>query len=1105
MKRLTSRAIAAITLGCAVAVATIHSGGGCAQNPLLVPVRSLERSGQTSFVCLDRPGTQPRVERPLIECTQQQVSSISEYCTEDDAGDIDAGSLIPHLYALVTQTTRGEVAVVDTTSNIASVLDENPREPGANFLPVGAQPTGIVSTPGSVATFVGSAALGGPGLYALPSESIRPGSTYGNGVCGLAGFGGTGVGGFGPALPAPQITSWAACSLPSAPGYMILVDDPAVGGAERPSCDAQYAQPAGALTVEGQGRQKLVVSMPDLGGVAVIDAEDVYDRAVGSFDPCTVERWLPLKVDLTGLAELPAPYTGPACTNPAPGVPPLASSYTPRPAELTYADGVLYVADEDAPVIHVIAMPTPCDLAERAPLLPTSAETPARVVTTNRIAVAPQLTPTFKRYLYATDVYDDSLMVFDVGPSSTSRRPLTRVHPEWDPLQPRDRIRLGAPAADIIVVQHDIALGDPTTGVAVGGVFCDPNPALCSDACTLTVCDPLIPSTCFHSCSKCDIATQYRTDATYSSGAGPLKLRGEFAFAALTNGKVAVIDVEDFDAPCRVPEDFSTLNGCGTEDPVDVERQSANEMSCNMVIPNTLRTMSYEAYTADSSSGNQLPGIATFPVLYRFDGTLVDITDPASPIMVPTKPDHTPVSCTLPDQTPQQLQASYGCPLSLFVGGVQTGVLAAPGVTPSQHALLMNLEDPHAQLANESWTVTYEGPLPGFDQQTATFQPAGAEPGLYDPNSAFCSGGVLSENAWREMLLAEGEPAATIDALAPQLADYVQIVLELPLETDVYWNNPARGACDFSQCLQDFGTFEAPTLGRDLRIVEAFQDHLDLEYRQRHCTPRTCADQGISCGPAGDGCGAELSCGTCKATETCGGGGVLGACGAGGTCVPRTCKDAGAGCGPVGDGCGHVLQCGSCASPETCGGGGAPGVCGQDLAEVNCCFNLPMQYNVRAGQQWVAVGSQSGFLHNVVADAVTGVCRNSCDPIGARRNGRIREAPSLGTPAGKAPIGDGQPDFAFINPSFRFAITQGNTGGTNAKSQPSQRDMQFRFTTLGAFAPLFVPLSTDPTVLVQPAAIAYLPGTGEIVVTDGATNGVIFVSLTTSAVTRSYF
>ena len=45
------------------------------------------------------------------------------------------------------------------------------------------------------------------------------------------------------------------------------------------------------------------------------------------------------------------------------------------------------------------------------------------------------------------------------------------------------------------------------------------------------------------------------------------------------------------------------------------------------------------------------------------------------------------------------------------------------------------------------------------------------------------------------------------------------------------------------------------------------------------CVPLTCASQGISCGPAGDGCGGQLDCGTCVAPQTCGGGGVAGACG----------------------------------------------------------------------------------------------------------------------------------------------------------------------------------------------------------------------------------
>src|SRR3984885_15963944 len=39
-------------------------------------------------------------------------------------------------------------------------------------------------------------------------------------------------------------------------------------------------------------------------------------------------------------------------------------------------------------------------------------------------------------------------------------------------------------------------------------------------------------------------------------------------------------------------------------------------------------------------------------------------------------------------------------------------------------------------------------------------------------------------------------------------------------------------------------------------------------------------------------------------------------------CVPVTCQSLGATCGPAGDGCGSTLQCGSCPDGQICGGGG---------------------------------------------------------------------------------------------------------------------------------------------------------------------------------------
>jgi hypothetical protein len=100
------------------------------------------------------------------------------------------------------------------------------------------------------------------------------------------------------------------------------------------------------------------------------------------------------------------------------------------------------------------------------------------------------------------------------------------------------------------------------------------------------------------------------------------------------------------------------------------------------------------------------------------------------------------------------------------------------------------------------------------------------------------------------------------------------------------------------------------------------------------CVPTTCSGRGISCGPAGNGCGGALQCGECTAPETCGGGGHSSVCGTGGgPCVPKTCGGVGYDCGPAGDGCGGSLSCGDCTAPQTCGGGGNSSVCGSPASD----------------------------------------------------------------------------------------------------------------------------------------------------------------------------
>lgn len=143
------------------------------------------------------------------------------------------------------------------------------------------------------------------------------------------------------------------------------------------------------------------------------------------------------------------------------------------------------------------------------------------------------------------------------------------------------------------------------------------------------------------------------------------------------------------------------------------------------------------------------------------------------------------------------------------------------------------------------------------------------------------------------------------------------------------------------------------------------------------CSAKTCTDQGIKCGPAGNGCGDIIQggCGTCPvAGETCGGGGTPGVCG-GPKCPKKTCTDVGATCGSVSDGCGGSIVCGTCTKPgEACGGGGA-NKCGVGTCNPKTC--------TESGAKCGALGDGCGNLL-ACGDCQTGEycgANNQCVPV----------------------------------------------------------------------------------------------------------------------------
>lgn len=1016
MKTVSFRASTLAGLSLFKAAALLGSLVGCAEEATEVPTRSLEQSGPMAFICLAEHG-KAAPGLPLSTCNRAQTATPYDFSVS-----ADGTPKTPHLYALVTQTTRGEVAVVDMTSVSDSVIDENPSVPGANFLQVGAQPVDVVATPGGTAAFVAVAEVGREGIYALPSTRLRP--------CLVQPAEGASAEEKAKCAP-PVISAWPSCSLPSAPGSMVLVPDPAVGGAIRASCsDAAYSgAPAegknGDIGLEGNGRQKLVVTMPDLGGIAVFDAQAILDREPGggdaaTFEACVPEVWLPLTADVAPPVDVKPIPPGPACVVPEKLPPVVSSGSTPRPAGLAYAEDRLYIADLSSPVVHVIDLPTPCAPKPLPSLFPTSLEDPKRVVTTTRVAVTPELTTDLRRYLYAVDAYDGATMVFDISDAGGSRFPLTKSHPEWNPFQPADRIRFASPVRDLMIFQRDIPAGNPVTGTAPEGTRCDPDPRV----------------TCDGTSATCDPGALYRTATDYSTGAGPTRLRGSFAVLLLTAGQIAIVDIDDLDGACRVPKTFDAEYGCPpasfvrecasavdcaasegcdaigrcvpascTNDVQDGEEEGLNcggpscspcswvgsgEVSCNVVVPNAPRSTSY--VLTSEGVGRHGPGIQTAPFLSNADGALIQTSNAAAPRL------HASLSAA-------------GLTRSLVVGTkAQTigtdGFFKVDGET--KNTIVMTLEDPRAHIVDQPWGISYEGGLPGFSDKSGVLGDDGYT--LTDSNSRFCDRGVQSRKSVQAILDAQGEQGAS----ALDYADVVQITNELPGTTDVHWASADDGVCRYDLCKTYFGVAGAPQPPRDVEIEEAYQDRLQL--------------------------------------------------------VESTVD---------------VVDKNN--QPTTVQKG--------DL--VRCCFPGTMTFNVRAKGQWIAIGAASGFLHHVIADPTSGVCRDSCDPDVQRLNGRVRTAPSdaFESAADKAAVTDGG-KFAFVNPMFRFVITSG--------AEPPKRDMQFSFVTQGSFAPLVANLA-GVTSSILPQALRYVPPLGEIAITDGQLEGLLTVNLSSFVISRQYY
>ena len=139
VEMMRSSASRLVLLGSSIGL--MIGAASCTTDPLSTSLRALESSDHMAFVCLGAPSDDANAAAmALSDCDSSRTSSASDYS-------------VPHLYALVTQPNRGELAVVDMTTTTDAVIDQNPSVPGANFLHIGAKPGPMVATPGGIVTY----------------------------------------------------------------------------------------------------------------------------------------------------------------------------------------------------------------------------------------------------------------------------------------------------------------------------------------------------------------------------------------------------------------------------------------------------------------------------------------------------------------------------------------------------------------------------------------------------------------------------------------------------------------------------------------------------------------------------------------------------------------------------------------------------------------------------------------------------------------------------------------------------------------------------------------------------------------------------------------
>jgi hypothetical protein len=1155
----------------ALVAGVIVGSSSCAASPPNSPIRSFEGAQKVAVVCLRVNDT---LGIPLDE-TLPPFGPVPQGECAPVPSFTNGATLANHLFALVTQTVRGEVAVVDLTGG--GIVDEDRSTPGINFIPVGSNPTDVVVAPDAMLTFVSTASRI-PAIYTIPNSRIL-GDTINTAAAPLL------------------LTSLTACSLPEPPLALGIVPLPAPstdggaaeggsadGGTSGDAGDAGDAAPAAApvsyaivAVLGGSAGGTVVTINPNLSGL--------IGGTPGSLPACSISGTVALSSSLPpSWAPGPpwpdgVPYTdagsvtdaqppqGPACIGTPVFVGPqedggaeaglvvegpeagtdagsTGASFPlsfgplnpPSPRGMVMRSDVplAYVADDTIPVIHVIDFSVPSAPHELEPLLATSLAQPSRQVHVGGLAISPP-TREYLIYLYAIDSSDGSLMIYDVtDPVTSPHLPQIRPHPELNPFEPVDRISFSSPVAAVAFIQHDWVVpanvANPNLAYPVNaytGLLCNPNQNAHPNALTFND---------FGAYYRVDQAPQIQPQATALNF--PNRLRGIFAFATLSNGTIAAIDVDDWDAPCRRPDPMAVGQLPGVFDggaitgvldipqqapvsPTDLDPYHAPEtysqdpslaespaVTLESFFPVSAphRVRSSVLLRNDPTAGNHAPNLVGTPTLVDMNGSPVSPTTASAVVMGSTTFSPVLLPTTLPPGWIDPTTLSNPTepdPANVSTLPV-TGTLGSAG-DPAVAGVRLSFDDPTAT-QNQDWTVTYEGVLPtstsdpqtgarGIVADVTSTIPAGL-PGAYTTLTFTTSGTNLCSVGIEDWTIGQARAAQVLAAvktqklpvppqflqLASWTTDYILLSDDIPTQDDPYWtvNAPPAGAepdgeGQIDDCWAGTG-YDTPSDPNDPAAVAAVAN-------QRY---NACLQTFGWAANANTTYSRDLPILNAYADHL-----VVGRFGWPEGVAEATTNR-------------YVVPNDPVGSPPR-------------LKLVSCCFHRQPAFEVRTGGEWLAAGQGGlGVLSHVVTDPSTGACVLSCDPNDVLLNARSFDIP-WGTPStspgsncvlppgmGVAPAIDRNSVLAMRNPMFSYVTWSGcgQLPTTTGDHTLTARDLTWRFSVRGGFSPLTISLSGASPGSTSPQSMLFIDSLGQLAVVDGAQQGLVLIDL--SAVTFAH-